>query len=60
MHFTSQLTWLTELASRHQAGKSYAWWRAKQLEADKSGLYLGMTAALTAAMVAAKAGQDKP
>lgn len=56
MHFTSQLTWLTELAGRHQAGKSYAWARAKELEADPSGLWTGLPAALTAAMTNRPAG----
>ena len=45
-----QLDWLAELANRHQAGKSYAWARAQELEADKSGLFAGIKDALTLKM----------
>lgn len=50
MPFQTQLTWLTDLAGRHQAGKSYAWTRALELDKEPSGLFAGMSDALTLAM----------
>ena len=41
-----------------QGWKVYAWGRAKELEADESGLFSGIAADLTAAVKAAKPGQE--
>lgn len=47
-HFQKQLDHLTRLAtSEFRAWTLYAWQRAKELDADPSGLYLGMADALT-------------
>lgn len=42
--------------ARDQGWKVYAWGRAKELEADESGLFSGIAADLTAAVKAAKPG----
>jgi hypothetical protein len=48
--FTNQLEHLTRLAKAGEAWKAYAWRRAKELEADPSGLWTGLCADLTLAM----------
>jgi hypothetical protein len=45
----AQLAHLTEMA-RLPGWKSYAWERAKALDADRSGLFAGLAADLTSAM----------
>jgi hypothetical protein len=47
--FDTHLAWLIQLA-KHPAWKAYAWSRAKELDADHSGLFNGMAAALKDAM----------
>lgn len=44
--------------ARDQGWRVYAWGRAKELDADKSGLFSGIAADLTAAFKAAKHGQE--
>lgn len=43
--------------ARDQGWRVYAWARAKELEADKSGLFCGIAADLSAAMQPEKHGQ---
>ena len=40
--------------------KAYAWWRAKELDAEKSGLWTGIAAELKAEMLALKSAQEVP
>ena len=49
--YATQLTHLTALAST-PGFKQYAWHRALQLEADETGLWLGIAEALRLLMVA--------
>ena len=57
-HFQKQLDHLTRVSSMEfRACKVYAWQRAKVLDADPSGLFLGMAAALEQAV---KTGQAAP
>jgi hypothetical protein len=44
--------------ARDQGWKVYAWGRAKELEADKSGLFSGIAADLTAAVKGARLGPE--
>lgn len=44
--------------ARDQGWKIYAWGRAKELDADKSGLFCGIAADLQRAMQPQKPGQD--
>lgn len=44
--------------ARDQGWKIYAWGRAKELDADKSGLFRGIAADLQRAMQSPKPGQD--
>lgn len=55
--YQAQLEHLCKLA-RDPAWKSYAWSRAKELDADQSGLYCGIAADLTAAIKSAPRGPD--
>lgn len=45
--------------SKHPGFKTYAWKKAEVLSADQSGMFTGISEALTAAMLA-EAGQDAP
>ena len=57
-HFQKQLEHLTRVASMEfRACKVYAWQRAKVLDAEPSGLFRGMAAALEQAV---KTGQAEP
>lgn len=47
--FNRQLEHLTTLG-KHPGSKDHAWHRAKELEADPSGLWQGISQALTAAV----------
>lgn len=47
--FERQLDWLIQMA-KNPGAKAHAWHRAKELDADSSGLFAGMAAALKAAM----------
>lgn len=47
--YTRQLDWLIELA-QHPGWKAYAWARAKELDADQSGLFEGIAQDLKNAM----------
>ena len=53
--YQEQLEHLIDMA-RDPAWKSYAWSRAKELDADKSGLFSGIAADLTAAIKGEKPG----
>ena len=54
--FDTQLDHLILLAAL-PGWKAYAWHRAKELDADTSGLYSGMAEALRRAMTSASADQ---
>ena len=57
--FQAQLAHLTRLA-KIPARKAYAWHRAKELDADPSGVFTGMAEALKAAMTGqADAGEPE-
>lgn len=47
--YSQHLAWLLTMA-RNPGFKAHAWHRAKELEADPSGLWLGITQALTQGM----------
>ena len=51
--YETQLAHLTNLA-KTPGWKQYAWHRALQLEADETGLWLGIAEALKQAMLARK------
>jgi hypothetical protein len=58
--FNRQLEHLTTLG-KHPGSKDHAWHRAKELEADPSGLWQGITQALTAAVNGPeKTGESAP
>ncbi len=52
------LDWLITMA-KHPGFKGHAWKRAEVLSADQSGMFTGISEALTAAILA-EAGQDAP
>ena len=39
--------------------KAYAWWRAKELDADKSGQWTGIAEALKQEMLALKSSNER-
>jgi len=55
--YQATLEHLVSMARDH-GWKIYAWGRAKELDADKSGLFHGIAADLQRAMQAQKPGQD--
>ena len=55
--YETQLAHLTKLA-KTPGFKQYAWHRALQLEADDTGLWLGIAEALKQAMLARKAAES--
>lgn len=55
--YQATLEHLIDMA-RDQGWRVYAWGRAKELEADKSGLFYGIAADLTAAVKGAKPGPE--
>ena len=57
-HYQRHLDWLITM-SKHPGFKAHAWKRALDLSADQSGMFTGISDALTAAMLA-EAGQDVP
>jgi len=49
MHYKTQLQWLLTMA-KLPGWKAHAWRRAQELDADKSGLFMGISAELERAM----------
>lgn len=59
MTYQQQLDWLVTMASNPGA-KAHAWHRAKELAADKSGLWLDIDKRLTEAMKEAEPANADP
>ena len=59
MTYTEHLAWLITMA-QSAAWKGYAWWRAQQMDADKSGLWMGIASDLKREMLALKSAQEAP
>ena len=59
-HYTRHLQHLVSMA-KNPGSKAHAWQRAKELEADQSGLWPGITQALTLAVAGqAEIGESAP
>ena len=56
MNYEQHLKHLIWLASMD---KGYAWWRAQQMEADKSGLWVGIAEDLKREMLALKSSSEQ-
>jgi hypothetical protein len=59
MTYEQHLAWLITMA-QSTAWKDYAWQRAKELDADKSGLWTGIASDLKREMLALKSAQEVP